>query len=137
MGYLIFILAALGLLSGFIALTNYETRRGMRLFARERADLDAKVTRAEFIFNHVDFAAFAREELRRAGVRIGHDIAHLSLEAVRMAERLLTRLVRHLRSHRMQEGAPRESARPFVRTLSDFKGRLKKAARENGENTPE
>jgi hypothetical protein len=118
-------LAALGLLAGFFALTHYEARRGVRVFARARADLDQRVARAEFILTHVDFAAFARDEARHAAHHIGHAVAHLSLHAVRAAERLLTRLVKRIRATHDVDAAPRETARPFVKTLADFKGRLK------------
>lgn len=132
MGYLIFIALTLALLGGFLLLTNYEMRRGIRTFPRQRALLDEKVARAEFILEHVDLGAFVREELRRVLHRVGHDIAHLSLLTVRAAERLLTRLVRRLRAYRVEQEAPRESSSAFLRTLSDFKGRLKEAAK-NGE----
>ncbi|MFA5998260.1 MAG: hypothetical protein WC814_02640 [Candidatus Paceibacterota bacterium] len=125
MGNLIFLLITLALLGGFVALTEYEARRGARVFARERAHLDRNVERIEFVLRHIDLAAFLRDEVRRLAGRVGHDIAHLSLQTVRNAERLLTRLVRHLRSRHEVESAPRESTRAFVKTLSDFKGRLK------------
>jgi hypothetical protein len=118
-------LAALGFLAGFFALTWHEERRGARFFAPERARLDEKVARAEFILSHVDFAAFARAEARRAAHVVGHEVVHLSLHAVRATERVLTRLVRHFHAQKEVSAPPRESARPFVQTLADFKGRLK------------
>lgn len=123
--YLIFILVTLALLIGFFLLTEYEARRGARLFAQKRADLDRNVERVEFILAHVDLGAFLRDEVRRIAGRLSHDVAHLSLQSVRAAERLLTRLVRHLRAQHVVDAGPRESARPFVKTLSAFKDRLK------------
>lgn len=131
MTHVLLIVLALLILAGFLALTNYETRRGARVFARERTVLDEKVSRIEFILEHVDLGAFAREELRRLAHRIAHDTAHVSLAAVRAAERLLTRLVRRLRPHRAEELDLRDNSSAFVKTLSDFKGRLKKAAEED------
>lgn len=131
MTHVLLIVLALLVLSGFLALTNYETRRGMRVLARERTMLDEKVSRIEFILEHVDLGAFAREEFRRLAHRIAHDTAHLSLAAVRATERLLTRLVRRLRPHRAEELDLRDNSSAFVKTLSDFKGRLKKAAEED------
>ena len=125
MAHLAAILVATVLLAGFVALTRYETRRGERFFAEKRAELDAAIERAEFIMAYVDLPAFARDEVRRATARAGHAIAHLSLQAVRAAERLLTRAVRHLRARTENVAAPRENAREFVRTLSDFKENLK------------
>lgn len=125
MAYLIFILASLALLAGFFALTWYEERRGARVCADVREDLDRRVARVEFILAHVDLAAFARDEVRRAASRIGHDVVHLSLQAVRAVERLLTRLIRYFHTRHAVDVAPRETARPFVKTLSDFKDRLK------------
>lgn len=139
MGHVIFILITLALLAGFLVVTEYESRRGARVFASKRDALDAKVARAEFILEHVDFWAFVREEFLRIAHRLGHDIARLSLEAVRAIERLLTRLVKRLRMHRLmleEDTAPRETTRPFVKSLSDFKDRLKKAAKENGSDEP-
>ena len=125
MACLIAVLVLLALLIGFVVLTRYEARRGARFFAPERDALDKNVERVEFIVAHVDLMAFAREEFSRALNQIGHTIAHLSLQAVRAVERLLTRLVRHLRTRNQESVAPRETAREFVKTLSDFKDTLK------------
>ncbi|MBI5405952.1 hypothetical protein HY972_02860 [Candidatus Kaiserbacteria bacterium] len=138
MTHLLFIFVSVALLLGFLVLSRYEERHSTRLFAPARARLDERVARIGFVFTHVDFAAFAREEARRASARVGHDIAHLSLQAVRLAERLLTRLVRRLRVHN-EAGialAPRASTRPFVQALSDFKNRLK-ATRPEMSDTPQ
>jgi len=123
--YLIFILISIALLIGFFVLTWYENKQGVRYLAPRRERLDKQVGRIEFILAHVDFNAFAREELRRFVTQTGHTIAHLTLQAVRAAERLLTRLVRHLRIHHEVEVKPAGETREFVKTLSDFKDRLK------------
>lgn len=125
MVYLFLILAALVLAGGFLALTAYETGRGIRFFGAFRARLDRDVERAEFIIANVDLAAFLRDEVERFVHKIGHDIAHLTLQVVRAVERLLTRAVRHLRTKDQSAEAPREASREFVKTLSDFKGQLK------------
>lgn len=120
MAYLIFILATLALFVGFLILSDYEAQRGMRIFAHERTRLDERVEHIGFVLKHVDFGAFLREEMHRAA----HYIAHLSLQVVRAAERLLTNLVRYLRTKHAIDTVPRENAREFVKTLSDFKGQL-------------
>ncbi|MDO8231682.1 MAG: hypothetical protein Q7T37_00565 [bacterium] len=125
MGHLVFILTTLALLTGFFVLTVYETRRDLRFFGASRGRFDQKIARIEFIVEHVDFGAFFIEEAHRIAVRIGHDAAHLSLLIVRAAERLLTRVVRYFRSRHAVDATPRESARGYVKTLSDFKDRLK------------
>jgi len=135
MAYLVFILGTLTLFVGFFALTYYEARRGVRVFATERTRLDAQVARAQFILEHVDLGAFLRDEVRRVAGRIGHDVAHLSLQMVRAIERVLTRLVRYLRSRNEVDLTPHESARPFVKSLSDFKDRLKASRPEVPEVT--
>jgi hypothetical protein len=135
MAHLVFILGTIALLAGFFALTYYESRRGVRVFAGDRARLDALVARMAFILEHVDLGAFLRDEIRRLLGRIGHDIAHLSLQAVRATERVLTRLVRYLRTRHEVDITPRETARPFVKSLSDFKDRLKAARPEVEEVT--
>ncbi len=124
MASLVFVLIAIALLIGFVALTQYETRRGERFFAGKRMWLDTNVERVAFIIEHVDLGAFVRDEISHAMHRVGHTIAHLSLQGVRAAERLLTRLVRHLRTQHEDEVAPRETAREFVKTLSEFKDGL-------------
>ena len=121
MAYLIAVLVALALPAGFALLTRYEARRGARFFSGQRAALDAQAARAAFIIEHVDLAAFAREEVRHAVARAGHAIAHVSLRAVRAAERFLTRLVRYMRRKKEEAVVPRENAREFVKALSDFK----------------
>lgn len=125
MVHLIFIVAALGFLAGFFALTAYEARRGVRLYAAQRARLDSNIERIEFILAHINLGEFIQGELRHLASRIGHDIVHFSLLLVRSIERLLTRLVRRLRADPEIDAAPRETAREFVRTLSDFKDNLK------------
>ncbi|OGG78586.1 hypothetical protein A3A36_01850 [Candidatus Kaiserbacteria bacterium RIFCSPLOWO2_01_FULL_52_12b] len=117
-------LIVLALIAGFFILTWYEAERGVRFFAAQRSRLDQNVERISFAFAHIDFGAFLREEMRHLIVRISHDIAHLSLMVVRAVERLLTRLVRRLRTPRALDTAPRDSAREFVKTLSEFKGQL-------------
>jgi len=97
----------------------------MRYLEPQRAIIDQKVQRVEFIAKHVDFVAFIREEAYRLVSQAGHAIAHYSLQMVRVAERLLTRAVRHMRTKHPIEVRPTGETREFVKTLSDFKGRLK------------
>ena len=130
MAYLIFILVTLALLVGFVALSEYETRRGVRMFARERARLDGQVERAEFILAHVDIAAFLREECRLISQYVAHTVTHVSLTAVRAVERFLTRLVRRFHMEHTIDASPRGNAREFVKTLSDFKDQLKETPPE-------
>lgn len=125
MAPLIILLASVVLLIGFLVLTRYEARRGMRYFAGEREFLDTQVMRIQFIIEHVDLAAFLRDEIRHLANRLGHSIVHISLLGVRAVERLLTRLVKLLRTRYADNVAPRESAREFVKTLSEFKDGLK------------
>ena len=73
----------------------------------------------------VERVALGRDETRRIAAMTSHAIVHFSLQAVRAIERLLTRLVRHLRSRHDVDTAPRENVREFVKTLSEFKGSLK------------
>ncbi len=124
MGHLIAFGLSLAVIIGFVVLTRYERRRGSRVCAATRAWLDTQADRAAFIIAHVDLAAFAKEEVNLAFTRIGHAVANLSLQTVRAAERLLTRAVRHFRVKGAENAAPRENAREFVKTLSDFKETL-------------
>jgi len=124
---LLLILFSIALAAAFLALTRFERSRGRRVFAPQRERLDHEVTRALFIMEHVDFAAFARDNVRALALSISHDIAHLSLQIVRATERVLTQAVRHLR-HRAISGevaAPSvEMTRPFVKTMARFKREL-------------
>ena len=123
--HIIFILVALALFVGFFVLTSYETRHGIRFYAPYRARLDSTVERIEFIVANVNIGEFLRDEMRHFASRIGHDTVHFSLVAVRAVERLLTNLVRRMRAQPEIDTAPRETAREFVKTLSDFKDNLK------------
>ncbi|MFZ1075616.1 MAG: hypothetical protein WAN50_04555 [Minisyncoccia bacterium] len=126
MAYLISILLSLALLIGFFALTWFEERRGARVFAEERTRFDQTIARIEFIWNHVDFGAFVKDEVHRFATSIGHDTVQFTLHTVRSIERVLTRLARYFRAQRAAvDVVPRESSRTFVKTLNDFKGRLK------------
>ncbi len=120
-----FIFISFGLLTSYIGFLLFESRRGTRFLVPHRVRLDRTIERSAFIFAHVDFASFAHEEAKRFTHRLTHDVAHLSLTSVRILERLLTRLVRHLRAKSISERTPQESARSFVRTLSEFKGQIK------------
>lgn len=121
---LIFIIVSIVLLTSFWALTWYEAGRGVRLFGPLRSRLDQDVERIVFIWKHVDLSAFVREEFQHLLRRAGHDFVHFSLMSVRNLERLLTRLMRYFRMRQATEESPRESAREFVKTLSDFKDGL-------------
>jgi vacuolar-type H+-ATPase subunit I/STV1 len=121
----VFLLVSVGLLVSFFLLTRYESAKGVRVYAGKRERLDAFVGRLELIVEHVDLGVFLREELRHQVGRVGHDVAHISLVTVRAVERVLTRLVRRLRAHPEVDTAPRETAREFVKVLSEFKDNLK------------
>ena len=125
MAYLLSVSITLVVLVGFLALVRYETRHHSRLFASQRAKLDARITRIEFIITHVDLGAFVRSEIERGMNHVGHSLAHMSLQVVRAAERLLTRVVRHFRTKDQGDAAPKETKRAFVKTLSDFKDGLR------------
>jgi hypothetical protein len=130
MAYLIFVLVTIVLLVGFFVLSDYETRRGTRVLAQQRDQLDMSVTQIEFVLANVDIAEFLREEFKIIAERIAHDVAHISLTAVRAVERVLTRFVRRLRMEHKVDTGPRENAREFVKTLSDFKDQLKESPPE-------
>jgi len=125
MTYLIAVLVSVALLVGFSILTFFESRNSVRLFRAPRERFDAAVAHTEFIVTHIDLLAFVRETFRQGMNRTGHVLAHFSLQAVRAIERVLTRLVRHFRTHPDVPVVPRESSREFVKTLSDFKDNLK------------
>ena len=124
MAYLILVLIPVAGCIGFIVLTQYETQHGIRFFRAPRERFDVHVERVMFIVTHVDFLAFVQDTLRQGVNHAGHVIAHFSLQVVRAVERVLTRLVRHLRAKNEAPVPRRESSREFVKTLSDFKDTL-------------
>jgi hypothetical protein len=138
MAYLISILVSIALLAAFLALAAREGKTGRRAFAGFRRSLDREAGRVEFVFAHVDFASALRALLVAAGERLAHDLAHGILLAVRLAERLLTRAVRALRTRRAQvrverAAAPEDApalpsvpATPLAKTLRDFKDHLRR-----------
>jgi hypothetical protein len=123
--HLIILGLTLLLAGGFLVLNAYEATREGRYLEEYRARLDKEIKRLTFIVTHVDFAAFAREESQRLLGKASHYVAHLSLQAVREVEKVLTRVVRYLRVHHNVEVRPAAETREFVKTLSDFKERLK------------
>ena len=124
MAYLALIFITIALVVSFVALVEYEMRRNVRFAAVQRAELDARIERISFVLVHVDFVAFIRDEVQHFTSRAGHAIVEHSLHAVRAIERFLTRVVRSLRTRHSEEEGPRETAREFVKQLSEFKGQL-------------
>jgi hypothetical protein len=100
MPYLISILLASLLFFGFLLLTYYESRRGVRFFATTRYRFDTKMARIGYLIEHVDWGAFTAHLTKTSLNTIAHDAAHGTLMVVRTAERLLTRIVSALRRSR-------------------------------------
>ena len=126
MMHLVIICITLALMFGFALLADYESRKGIRYAAVHRAKLDAKVEHLAFVLTHVDFMSFLRDEALHFVHRASHDVAELTLRAVRAAERLLTRIVRSLRTQKAVDPRPQSSAREFIKKLSEFKGQLQR-----------
>jgi hypothetical protein len=114
MTYLVSVLVATLLFFGFLLLTLYEGRRGVRFFAGARYKLDMKITRTAFLIEHIDWGAFSAHVTRTSLNTIAHDIAHGTLILVRATERFLTRAVRALRTRRDLQTLPGESATSVV-----------------------
>lgn len=127
--YALLLALAIFLSAGFLVLTAYEKKRGgARFLESYRGRLDREVGRLVFIAEHVDFAAFFRDMVRMGSERVAHDLATWTLVAVRSVERLLTRVVKHLRGRRSLMQAVTPTTAPsssFVGTLSDFKTTLR------------
>jgi len=122
MAYLIAIASALALFIGFLLLTRFERARGVRFLEGLRNTVDEKTDKALFVATHVDWSAFLSHFFRTLVARIAHDIAHASLIVVRVLERLLTRIVKYLRSTRPQTPSIPEKPRFDMReSLSQFR----------------
>ena len=138
MGSLIFVLITIALLAAFLALTQWEQARGRRLLSSTREQLDLEVERAVFVARHVDWGAYASEQMRAFSLWLGHEVAHLSLRFVRFIERILAKTVRQLRHQAASsESAAAEPTRPFIEALSDFKEELKDSRPDNIDAPPE
>jgi len=138
MTYLILIIVSIALFAGFLLLTRFEKKRGLRVAGMLRNKLDARTSRAVFIVSHVDWSAFVKHIVVTSAERIAHDIAHATLLIVRTLERLLTRAVKYLREKR---GAPAitetdEPLRPLARAASHLRSALRRA-RVTGAKKPQ
>ena len=100
MPYLISIAAAGLLFLGFLFLTAYEARRGVRFFPAFRYKLDANLARVQFLIDHIDWGAFTAHLTRTSLTTVAHDAAHGTLVGVRAVERELARAVSALRMRR-------------------------------------
>ena len=134
MAYLIAILVSFTLLGAFLALTRYETGHGVRFFGNVRSRLDAKTERVAFIARHVDWSAAISHLVRTAAARIVHDVAHTILIIVRIVERLLTRVVKYLRSRRKEAAVVSDRKRFDMKaSFAQFRSTLKRAKEEGDE----
>jgi hypothetical protein len=89
------------LLGGFILLTLFEAKNGMRVLAPLRARLDARIGHVAGVVRKLDSGTFS-DRLRVISAYLVHECVHAVLLAVRAFERLLTQTVRALREHRFQ-----------------------------------
>ena len=127
---LIIVFATVVLFAGFLSLTAFEARSGMRVLGGARGRLDAQVSRAAFIFKNVDMTAFLSQVVKDSVAHFVHFIAHLSLLFVREIEKTLTQLVRYLRGRRAAMNGITTSAgetSPFVETMAYFKHTLRRS----------
>lgn len=125
---LILVLSSVVLFSGFLLLTRLEERRGIRYFSNARHALDVQVSTIHARVRTTDFGESIALFLRRTGHKVLHDVAHISLLAVRWVERTLTRAVRSLRAKR-----PQQAPSAFVATMTDFKRDLRNGNGEEGQ----
>ena len=131
---ILLILAATALCIGFILLTMREARHGSRLFLSDsRATLDAAASRFLLLVTHEDFGSYTRHAVLTVVGRIAHDSAHGFLVLVRATERLLTRLVRHLRDRKAPPFTESKASSTFVRHISEFKQSLRLRREANAE----
>jgi len=126
MPYLISILIAGLFFFGFLLLTWYERKRGVRFFPGIRYRLDIKVARLTFLVEHVDWGAFTAHLARTTFHTLAHDLAHATLLFVRAVERFLTRAVGALRHRRDQVALPRleHSVEHFRESLRRDRSRM-------------
>lgn len=136
--YFLFLPAALVLFVLFSVLTALEAKSGTRLFGAARTKFDARVERAAFVLQHVDWGAFVNDVARTGFERALHDIAHGTLMIVRFIERILTRTVRYLRArreHLLPQAGSGADASVFSQTASYLRRTLRRT-RKVPENLP-
>lgn len=122
MTHLISILIASALFFGFLLITAYEARRGVRFFAAFRYKFDTRVAHTQFLIEHIDWGAFTAHLTRTSLNTVAHDLAHSMLMIVRSTERNLTRAVGVLRMRRDSLLAPKgqEMSTKTVTPISDI-----------------
>jgi len=134
MAYLFAILVSFLLLGGFLALTRYETAHGVRFLGGARSRFDAQVEKAAFVVRHVDWSAVLAHLVRTATARIVHDLAHATLIVVRIVERVLTRVVKYLRTRRQQAAVVSDRKKFDMRaSFAQLRQSLRKATEESRE----
>lgn len=110
MALLVAILVVAALLAGFLWLTYVERARGVRVFGRARAALDAKTAHIAATLSSETAWASLRRYVRVFADHVVHDIAHVALVVVRSVERSLTRLTRTVRTRLASRARKREAA---------------------------
>jgi hypothetical protein len=133
MAFLIAIALSFLFLGGFLALVRYETGHGTRYFADVRGRMDSRVAKAAFVVRHVDWSAVIAHAVRSASARVVHDVAHATLIIVRILERLLTRIVRYLRTSRQQAALTSDKKRFDMKaSLAQLRSTWRKIKEEQG-----
>lgn len=127
MSYLIPIGITAFLLVGFVIFLYVEKKVGKRLFAPLRTRTDSNVSRASFMFSHIDWGGFFGHLAKLSLERVAHDLVHGVLLAVRTVERVLTGMIKTLRE-RLARRAPgtRTDGFQLGSTLKKFRKSLRK-----------
>ena len=127
MSYLIIIGICAFLLISFIVFLYVERKMGKRLFATQRTRTDRKVSRASFMFTHIDWGGFFGHLAKLSLERVAHDVVHGTLVLVRTVERVLTGMIKNLRE-RLARRAPGSRTEGFQlgSTLRRFRKSLRK-----------
>jgi hypothetical protein len=111
--------ASLALLGAFMWYRTKEEASGKLAFAKERAELDAKVEKIYRAAVMGDIPSHFRIFLLKLGHQIAHAVVVLTVKALRAAERPLTRFSYHLR--RNAPVASGKGPSEFLKTISPVK----------------
>ncbi len=127
MSYLLGTSITLALVLLFVVILIIERSREQKFFPKTRARLDARVERALYILEHIDWGAFFGHVLKLSLEKIAHDIVHGVLLLVRTIERGLTRAIRVLRERLAYRSDSPEARDGFelTKTIQRFRKNLR------------
>jgi hypothetical protein len=128
MSYLLGTVITFAVVLLFVVVLIVERTRERKFFPTIRARFDARVERAIYIVEHIDWGAFFGHVLKLSLEKIAHDIVHGVLLMVRTVERSLTRAIRVLRERLAYRSDSSQASEGFelTKTIQRFRKNMKR-----------